>query len=169
MSGITAGVTIAAGGSAPNDPSIATEHLETHLHSITLGSVRKISEPFSVLLKDKLVGCGQVDLVELSIKFVSNDAKQKLMAGYIAVGTPIAIEQASLQKGGIRHCTNTMNYGTMEEFAMVVPDVFSRQIQPVSSLLPTPQFMLEASDGASVCINIAYKVHGVIRSYEILN
>jgi len=150
---------------APIEGNISTEHVFTDRVVINMGSTNSFSGTIDILLAEVLEGCGRVDLCSITLVCKTTAASQYVKAGFCAAGSSCTLEQASMQENGINLTSNAYTYGHKETYKMIPTDTLSRQIRPVSSMLPTLQIKIEKSKDASVTMMIDIKVHGLRNRY----
>jgi len=147
----------------PSEPSITKEE-EFNLLVVLLATSEKgelkIRRRMAELLVDDLQGCGKVDLVRLMVKINFTAEKQVARIGVFNADVARTIAEVSMMPGGIMMTTTAYNYGGQREFEVVIPDLYSKQIQPISSMAPTFALYLNVSQGVTVSIISMVKVHG---------
>jgi hypothetical protein len=153
--------------SAPHEPDISTEHEYTDVLYMLLPD--SFDNSVLSMIGSMLPGCGRIDLVSLAVTYTCTAEKQEVMAGIKASGASATAEQLAFKDNGIYHVSNGFNFGVKSTFEVVPEDTLSVQIQPVSSMLPTPHFVFKKSRGVKASVILRLKVHGIRIQYGSLN
>jgi len=158
-------------GAAPLEPVISSELPENFIVYYSFNTKKSVtfSDTLSVMCRNELEGCGNVDLIKLEVHFKSTDVNQSLRAGVLSSMQSISDTQLAQKSNSISYTSNMVNTGVRHIQSIIPEDTLSRQIQPVSSHLPTLKFMLYADAGVEVGVNVYLKVHGVIQKWRVLN
>lgn len=114
-------------------------------------------------------GMGKVDLVSLEVVYIATAASQQISAGVALAGSARTGEELGMSKGGFMAVSNQMTMGVQHRKVIVVPDTFSRQIQPPSGALPMFDLFIDADKAMNVGLNLEFKFHGFIRKFVTLN
>lgn len=116
-----------------------------------------------------LQGCGAVDLISISLKFNFTASNCTLQAGFTDTGSSASLAQIAFLGSGYSAVSTNYNMGAMIEKELIPEGIYSRQIRPVSSTLPTLKFMFSCNKGVAGLILIRVKVYGPRRHYASLN
>jgi len=128
-----------------------------------------ISSGFLDLIKDYSEGMGRVDLVRATLQHTFLKKDQILKWAVVNVNNTKGVNfMCKTPNGSFVTCTD-LTYGQCVTTEIVVPQLFSRQIQPTSSNLPACKLLLAASKGLSCSLNLYLKIHGPIMRYGSLN
>lgn len=114
----------------------------------------QVSNTFQELVSSALEGMGTVNLVALKVKYNFTAAKQFIKVGVVSSLAAKSIDIAVRMSNGHVAWSNEYTYGAEHVYDIVVPSIFSRQIQPISSERVMPKLMLSASAGVSVALEI---------------
>jgi hypothetical protein len=118
------------------------------------------SSTLASLLSSYLKGMGNVDLVELEMAYHLGASGARIAAAIVNENRAIEKDQIISIPGCVQKTANAMNYGETVHVKLFVPDVLSRQIQPVSSLLPNFKLYILASANTVVNLTFKIKFHG---------
>jgi len=152
---------------APHEPDISSIHEYSHILMLTLPTEYKGT--LGNIVSNHITGAGRIDLVSCAISFTTNDAKQSVKAGFRSNGSRATIDQVATKRSGLCFTTNAHNYGPKVIHELVPEDTMSRQLQPVSSFLPTIDFMFTRSQEVVATLELKVKVHGFVYVYGALN
>jgi len=115
---------------------------------------------------DVFKGCGRVDCEGITIRYSTTSAGQKVLAGVANAIGNYTVEQVSMARGNLYSTSNAFNVGVLEEKTFVIPGNVSRQVCPISSMLPDFRFYLYVSKGAQAHVEFHFRVFGpVIRRF----
>jgi len=103
---------------------------------------------------------GKVDIVSLELRFVTTAAAQKVTAGMSNANATLTENQVGMGLFGHCHVSNQFNMGIESSWKFVVPDIYSAQVQPASSMVPGFKFYLNASASVRLNLIIFLKFHG---------
>jgi len=123
---------------------------------------QNISSTLHQMLATELHGMGKVDLYELIIEYCTTSSKQKIRAGVGNSNATESMKHISMKPGGLSFTSNEHTYGAKDEVTLIVPNTFTRQIQPASSHLPSFKFYLNADQNIDIMVLFRLKVHGPI-------
>jgi len=152
------------------EPDISREHAYTDVVYVTMGSKKtEFSGTIASIIPDMLVGCGRVDLVSISCKIVCDTASQVFKMGCCEVGASRSATEVALKANGLYHVANNMTIGTEILRTLIPEDTLSKQIQPVSSFLPTTKLIINKTEGVVCSLEIRLIVHGIRTRYFSLN
>jgi len=157
-------------GKAPYDPSIATQHEFTDVIYVAFADKKlQFDDTVVNLCSAHLAGCGKVDLVDITISGVCTAADQTLAVGITSTVSGMTITQVALKSNGYYHVSNDYTRGIPFRHTLVPEDTVSRQIQPVSAMLPTMKLMVLRSEGVVLTLEIKLKVSGMRQKTITLN
>jgi len=166
---ISTSETVAVTAAAPIEGNISTEHPYTHLVYVSVPQEKNYKDVICKLVVDHLKGCGRVDLVKIDAIIITSAPGATVKIGFAEAGSSLSIDQVSTKPNGVHHVANAFNVGIKVQESIIPEDTFSRQLQPVSSMLPTPQIYISTSKDVMVTMVVFLKVHGVVTLYSILN
>jgi len=148
---------------APIEPVLQSEEEFNHVVYALL-SVDKQETKGSALISEivqaYLDGCGKVDVMQLQITAQFSADKQSFFCAVYNANGSRSVDELSLMRGGIGMTTTPYDYGTPRTFDITIPSTYSRQVQPVSSALPTFKLHVKASAGVKVMVGIFLRIHG---------
>jgi len=118
--------------------------------------------PIEDKMDDLFRGMGRVDLDELVIKWNFTAEKQCVKIAIAHVQDSSDIDDLCARAGNVIIYSNNLSMGKQEEFNVVVPGMYSRQVQPASSQLPRFKLRLEATDGVEIRYHAIFRYYGPI-------
>jgi len=121
-----------------------------------LASARTMTECF----KSTLVGCGNVDLHSLIIKIQMTGDKQSAVVGVASANATFTADTVASFPGAFIHSSNAYNYGQLHVYNVIVPSLYSKQVQPASSLHMPFKLGVFASKGVNIYYEARLKHHG---------
>lgn len=130
---------------------------------------KDISKTLRNILDGKLQHMGHVTLYEMQMRVMFTQADQVVTAVFANETSTASIDQLSGIPGSFMRVATSYNIGAPIDETLVVPGLFSRQIQPVSSTHPTPKIMIKIRGEPSVWLTIRVIVDGPIIEYSDLN
>jgi len=155
---------------APLESNISREHEYTDLIHLMLADTRRTIDASIVsLMGDFLSGCGRVDLMHLDIIYKCSAADQFISVGMSSTTQSLTVQQAAFKGNGVSFTATNLTMGVRHSIRLIPEDNLSRQIQPVSSDLPSMKLLLECSKGVEVQIVLAVKVRGIRMHFNVLN
>jgi hypothetical protein len=119
------------------------------------------SKSFVSLFQNQLVGCANVDLYEFRLLYKMTKADQTVKCGIFGDYADYTVDQVAGMSQGMNVTSNSMNYGVKHEVVLKVPEVFSKQIQPASALLPPCRLFLSATKGVQISYEADLKINGL--------
>lgn len=150
------------------EPNISTEHIFTdiiHLKCVALTGTGTMNDFLATYLK----GCGRVDLVSLQAKFCATEEAACVKIGMAEAGSSESIDTLCLKENGVIFVSNPRTTGVSELVTLVPEDYLSRQIKPVSSMLPVVQLQYSITKNITMALIFKVKVHGMRMRYGSLN
>jgi len=127
-----------------------------------------VCKTFKQLLGSSIQHMGRVTLVSLTIKYQTSAADQTVAAVVTNANAEVAMGDIIGRPGGFKHTSNSMNYGSTTEVKLIVPDLFTRQIQPDSANAPMPKLVLSYSPLVAGSLIIGYNCDGPVMEYSKL-
>jgi hypothetical protein len=124
-----------------------------------------VDQPLSVILKDYMQNMGTVSLYSMSLKVTALDAGAQCHFGVAISGSSHTAKELSGAPEGFFFVANSFNYGTPVLHDVVVPGLYSRQIQPVSSQHPSFRFVMDCTKDVLVTVTFRIIHAGIIREY----
>jgi len=125
----------------------------------------KIDTTLNVLIQDQLQDMGTVFLHEFSIKIMPKKAGSSVYFGVSIAGSNKTAQELAGADEGFMFVANAYNVGVPVIHKVVVPGLFSRQIQPVSATHPSFRIVMDVSKDTYVTCTFKIKHIGVVRSY----
>jgi len=162
MTAVATSETVALTGSAPSEPSIATTHPFTDIVHVHL--TKSKDAPLLDYISKALEGCGLTSLVKVTASFTLTSGTN-VQIGISEVGSVQPASVLSVCPGGINHTANAMNEGTKHQIDVIVPDILSTQLRPISSHLPSPRLVVSMSKEVVIVLSFFIKVHGMRTRY----
>jgi len=154
----------------PSEPTIARDEPFNRVitYALKAGEGKNLSASISLanLTKDELSECGQVELVKMVLRFNATAGSQTFSAGVFSANGSKTPEQVSMLPGGFSITTTSFDFGAQREYEMVVPDMYSKQVQPASSMLPPFKIYVAAEKGVKVALHLYLKIHGPIVQFR---
>jgi len=123
------------------------------------------SMPVIEIVSGKLQGCGPVDLVHLKMRYKCTAAGQSVTLALSNISASHSPDELFSLQDCYTATSNNFNYGQTVNVDLVVPDRFTRQIQPPSTNAPSFRLYLEKDAGVELTIFIGLKIHGARRIY----
>lgn len=124
------------------------------------GSPVVFESSINTLIAEELLGCGQASLVKLDVAYVFSNSGQSIYFGVCNANASLSARAIGMRPGGYSAVSNSMTYGHKTTVTVIVPDLFSRQIQPVSSMAPAYKFSIRASKEVQVQLQLYIKRAG---------
>lgn len=147
--------------SAPLESNISKGHPYTDLALIDLGTLREGCMSLDSLLKTFMVGCGRVDLFEISFKAVCGSEQETIKLGIKEAGGQMPIEFVCMKANGFIHTSNPKNYGQEITGVLTPEDTLSRMIRPQSADLPMMNLVWSLSEDVRCMLYIKFIVRGM--------
>jgi hypothetical protein len=149
----------------PTEPDISLPGVHTWRLQVWGSDARDVCWSVRKGLSDHLLGKGRVEIDKIVLRFTASAAGQYVYAGIVNALASRSAKQVGATPGGISHVSNAYNSGVMHEHVLLIPGNVSRQIQPVSSLLPDFNFCLSHSNGVNVNVTFEMRVYGDVIEY----
>jgi len=148
----------------PGEPDISLPGRHEMRIRIALPDDKSIERRCSLrsTLFDYLNGCGRVEMEYINIRYVCTRAGQQVGAGLTNASAEYSAAQVGMMPGNFRVFANAMNVGDIMEKKLMIPGNLSKQIQPVSSLLPDFAFYIIKDAAACVLIEFVLTVYGPV-------
>lgn len=148
---------------APTEPNISVREPYEHLYVLRVDGAGK-AFAFNKTLRDIIgsdfEGYGRVDLYQLDVRYKCRDAGLTVKMGVGHADFVASADVVSMRPGGLNVTSNAMNAGTQITEKIVIPGLYSRQIVPVSSMLPGFRLYLTADAKVDVALHIYLKTYG---------
>jgi len=120
-------------------------------------------------LSSEFEGCGTLELVSITGKFVCDQANAIFKIGLKgSQKAGMTLDTASMLPNGFYHKSNAYNYGAEIEFKVIPSNTMSMQIRPVPSDRPLMSLMMSCSTGIIGNIFVEVKVIGPRMHYLTL-
>lgn len=153
--------------SAPQEPILSKEQDFSHVFMIQISpaaNATSLSANFTInrLISEELKGAGMVTLVSLSVSYMATGKDQKITCAIANSASNYSELQLQHLMTGHSHVSTAYNYGVRNTVELIIPDTLSRQIQPISALLPSLSMWVHADAQISLAIHLRVKVHGPI-------
>lgn len=152
---------------APSEPAPTREQPYTHRYIVVLKPAKGHTEIAGCanvinLVKDKMAGAGNVSLYKLELMYAFTKKGHSISAGIANANLTLTEDEVAMSPEGLFFQATEMGPYEKRTEELVVPDTLSRQIQPVSSMLPGWKLHIHASEGVKVSVAMYVKVHGPI-------
>jgi hypothetical protein len=129
--------TVSLTQAAPLEPNVSQSQQYTDRCVIDLSAVTEINAPIAQLISGVLEGTGRVDLLSAYICYTTTEQDQEIHFGVCDSASNRSAKQLGQERGGHAFVSNKVTYGIKKVEEVIPPSLFSRQIRPVSSELPT--------------------------------
>lgn len=116
-----------------------------------------VSCTIAELIRAELVGCGMVYLHAITVKYKMKGTGTSIMAGVFNQNFSKSIEMLGGLTNFFDFTSNTMTFGQSVIETLVVPDLYSRQIQPASSVRMPMRLYLKADLNVDVWVTLQVK------------
>jgi len=121
---------------------------------------KSFTHTIAELVSEHLEGCSRVDLHSLTVSYQTAAADNSIAIGIVESSSTKKVGPLSLTKEGHRFRANARTYGNAVEVNLIPPGLWSRQIRPTPSDLPTFQLVFEKKGTFSCIIEICLIVRG---------
>lgn len=108
---------------------------------------------------DEFQGVGRVELVDVEVTYIHTQANQRVAAGFANAQANYTVDQIAMS-GGFMAQSNSLTIGVMHKHTLIIPGYVSRQIQPISSLLPGVKFHIAVSAGVGCSVCFKFHIFG---------
>lgn len=125
-----------------------------------------VSATFEELLGTSIANMGRVTLGKVVIKTTTTDSGQFYRAVITNATANVGASAIAGRKGGYGYKTTAYNFGDTKETEVKVPDLYTRQIKPVSSSAPMPKMVMSYGGGMEVIVEIYYDCDGPVYEYS---
>ncbi len=119
------------------------------------------------LCKGEFSGMGMVELESMVVTYLIREKEGSIKCGIYNAAVVMPIDCVAVGGTGFTRFANPHTFGCQVEHELVVPDLWSRQIQPPSAALPSWNLYVEAVS-TTVTIDLYIKFHGFIVSFKTL-
>jgi len=150
------------------EPNISTDHVWTDVIYVELKGDKK-DQTVASYVSDMLLGCGNVALVKMQVTSVPMKDNSFFKMGFHDAGSNPSINQVALKPNGIFRTANAMTRGIRGMDEVQPEDTMSRQIRPISSMLPELKVMYEKDADTVVTMAFFLNVRGMRTRYVTLN
>jgi len=154
---------VAVTAPAPIEPNISREHEFNRMLTISV-HVNKWADSVEKLCGKNLQGCGRVDFVSMQVKMIPLKDGAWAKFGVCEVGSSYTTDDVAMKPNGEYFVANPWNTGNSKLVNVMPEDTLSRQMRPISALLPTMKFLLEKSDDMKMTIVLKLQVHGLVHT-----
>jgi len=149
------------------EPDISLSGFHTVRHIVTVESPGNnksfsMAKPLKELFADYLLGCGRVEVKSIVVIYNSSAAGQTISAGLANALGSFTHAQVGMSSGNFLVTSNAMNAGDHYRKELDIPGNLSRQIQPVSSMLPDFKFYLSVDPGMACSFEVELNVFGPV-------
>lgn len=154
---------------APSEPDISLPGFHVKRVRIALNDKLPLSHTLASLLEEEvLLGCGRVEIANIHVLYTATRSGLTIMAGLVNARSNATMAQIAMTRGNFAVTSNAMNAGVMHVHDLSIPGIFSRQIQPTSSLLPDFKLCVKHDPGIMAQLELELNVYGEeIVTYDI--
>lgn len=153
---------------APFEANVARSHPFTHIIYLELKK-DEFSGTLDNMLANYLTGCGNVQLVKLSVVFQPPSEGVSIAAGVCEAGANVSIDLMAMKGNGILFTSALPTVGRKFTEELVPEDTLSKQIRPISSDLPMIKVCVRKDTKMKAMLEVRLKVNGMIQLYGSLN
>jgi hypothetical protein len=149
--------------SAPHESGVLVTQPYTDEFSVRLGdgtAAVAVSHTLQEILSEHLTGCGRVELHSMTLKYKFSDDDQFFKIAMNAATSALSLDSLLGFEGAEFVSANPLSKGKWESLLLTPYGNVSRQIQPVSSQLPSLKVMVAAPKGMVLYLNIKVAVLG---------
>jgi len=152
---------------APSEPDISLPGSHLYRARVSYDSKVNVQMLLRVAFQDQLRGMGRVEIEEICVRYSTIKSGLTISCGIVNATATLKVAAIGMRRGNFKVTSNAMNAGDLFEKDVQIPGNLSRQIQPISSLLPDFKFCLEIDDGVTANVEFVFRVFGeVIRDFE---
>lgn len=112
------------------------------------------------MIQEEANGCGKIDLIDLQVVVVPKGVDQEIVAGIYNANAILTKSDVEVLDTGEAFKTTAYNYGQRKVMKFIIPQIWTRQMQPGSSALPPFRFYCYAHKDMTVALRLYVKVHG---------
>lgn len=125
-----------------------------------LGETKDTSGTLRVWFSKHLLGMGRVEVDEINVRYCAKAAGKTFSVGIVNAASNVTAATIGMIRGNFTAVSNAYNAGVMHEHSLSVPGNLSKQIQPVSSLLPDFKVCISQDAEVSSLIEFVLLVYG---------
>lgn len=119
------------------------------------------------LCSGEFSGMGMVELESMVVTYMIKKQDGYIKCGVYNSAVVMPIDSVAVGGTGFTRYANPHTFGAQVEHELVIPDLWSRQIQPPSAALPSWNLYVDAVS-TSVTVDLYIKFHGFIVSFKTL-
>lgn len=121
------------------------------------------------VIQGYLTGMSKVHWESFELRFSCSAKGQTVQAAFTSINSVVSIDSLMGFGENFVVTSNEMNYGNFHTHKLVVPGIYTRQIQPASSEAPRMKLLLKADKGVKVWLHVRMRFEGPIRRCVDLN
>lgn len=144
---------------APLEPFAANEQPYNFM-VIADVEVTNYADTVANLVSDYLEGCGNVDLVKIDATMLFSKASEFVYIGFSDANGSKGAKTYAMRPDGYAYKAGVNIPGSAVVVELLPPNIYSRQLQPVSSLLPTLKIHIAKSETVDMQMRLYVKIHG---------
>jgi hypothetical protein len=150
------GITLPRGWITNKTTGVGVERLET------------LDQTFKQLMAEEIQHMGRVTLHKVVLRYTMSASGQAVAAVVTAAYANVA-GGFMARPGAVQFVSNSLTYGHTQEIELVVPDLYTRQVQPDSANAPMPKLYMQWRGDFDVSLLIYYDCDGPVLSFKTLN
>jgi hypothetical protein len=114
------------------------------------------------MFEKQLIGCGRVEVKSIYITYLACKSGLSVAASVVNAISTEDCSVLGMERGNFMVVSNALNTGIQQRHDLEIPGWVSRQIQPVSSLLPDFRLSVAADRGMKLHVEVVLEVFGMM-------